>query len=515
MSGTETEAVTAGRGLGAPPDSDARGDGDGDGEIWCLGPHEAPDLYELLGTGLRGGEGTTWRARYTGRLASPLPRAVKVLARPASAAAGWPSADDEQAWRDQLALRQHHECEHLVRLFGVFPARAPHLVGQVARAADVVVVDMEFVPGLTLSALVREAPTTRAAVVERLKALVGVCEGLAALHSVEASSGNPAVHRDVTPANCVVHPQRGGVLLDLTTLQLALDDGDPAGRHTPGYSAPEVLADARAPRLPSADVYAVGALAAFCLLGESPPADPDEAASRVRAACRRLGLPGSVAELVLAPLAADPARRPVEVEQWAQRLVRQASRPVRRRRLVIGSSAAALAVAAGVVVVLVAPGDEGGGSAAVPGAAVRGSIDSPADGATVPDCSRFTGTATAGGEGRALVLASRNLVNRDPIHYVEPVVGYDRPRASASWTGSFWFNENAVGQSFEVSLVDVDLGGLQTSLAAKDPVAQDAVVLAGKSLDSVVLTRGPGADGATDCLLEEAYSADDAAGDGS
>ena len=507
MSGTEAEAVTAGEGLGPPTDP-----GSDSGGTWCLGPHEAPDLYELLGAGLRGGEGTTWRARYTGRLASPLPRAVKVLTRPASAAAGWPSADDEQVWRDQLALRQHHESEHLVRLFGVFPARAPHLRGQVARAADVVVVDMEFVPGPTLAALVRETPTTRAAVVERMRALVGVCEGLAALHSVEASSGNPAVHRDVSPANCVVHPERGGVLIDLGTLQLAPGGEDPRGRHTPEYSAPEVLADTRAARLPSADVYAVGAVAAFCLLGEDPPAVPDDAERRVQEACRRLGLPASVAAQVLAPLAHDPEQRPDGLVSWAQRLLREVSRPRRRRRLVIGWSAAALAVAAGGVVVLLDRDDVAADPPALAGVAPTGSIGSPPNGATVLDCSRFAGTATVGREGRALVLASRNLVNRDPLHYVEPVVGYDHPSStgtSESWQGSFWFNEQSVGQSFEVSLVEVDLADLQVSLAAKDPVADDAVVLGGTVLDSVVLTRGPGADGVTDCLLETAYGAAD------
>lgn len=505
MSGAEAQRVTAGGAAGSSGAADALPLGEGE---WCVGPHEAPDVYELLGAGLRGGEGTTWRARYTGGLVSPLPRAVKVLQRPAGTSAAWPSADDEQVWRDQLALRQHHESDHLVRLFGVFPARAPHLRGQVAKAPDVVVVDMEFVPGPTLDELVRSAPASRAAVAERFAALVGLCRGLAALHSTEASSGNPAVHRDVTPSNCVVHPQRGGVLIDFGTLQLGPGGTDPAGRHTAAYAAPEVLADPFAPQLPSSDAYAAGAVAASCLLGEDPPRDPAEAAERVREACRALRLPPSVAAGVAAALSPDPVDRPVDLVAWAERLHAAVVRRRRPRAAVVGVAGAAAAALVAVAVVVPRGGAADGGAALSRGVVAQGSIDSPPDGSVVPDCSRFTGTATTGA-GRTVVLAARNLVNRDPIHYVEPVVGYDRPRTSPQWQGSFWFNEQSVGQSFEVSLVDVDLAALQASLALRDPAADDAVVLRGAVLDSVVLTRGPGADGVTDCLLETAHGSAD------
>jgi hypothetical protein len=46
------------------------------------GPADEPDRWQLLGTGLPGGEGTTWQARYLGGLRAPLPRAVKMLRRP-------------------------------------------------------------------------------------------------------------------------------------------------------------------------------------------------------------------------------------------------------------------------------------------------------------------------------------------------------------------------------------------------------------------------------------------------
>lgn len=38
------------------------------------GPPEAPDRFELLGEGIRGGEGLTWRASYHGALRSALPQ---------------------------------------------------------------------------------------------------------------------------------------------------------------------------------------------------------------------------------------------------------------------------------------------------------------------------------------------------------------------------------------------------------------------------------------------------------
>ena len=63
------------------PDADLPDAADG----WFVGPDPDPDRYELVGSGLRGGEGTTWKARYRGELDAPLDVAVKQL-RPAAGA---------------------------------------------------------------------------------------------------------------------------------------------------------------------------------------------------------------------------------------------------------------------------------------------------------------------------------------------------------------------------------------------------------------------------------------------
>lgn len=71
------------------------------------GPADDPDRYELVGDGISGGEGTTRRARYHGRLQAPLPLAVKQLRPPPGAAPGWPSEQDRRLWQDQAELLRH------------------------------------------------------------------------------------------------------------------------------------------------------------------------------------------------------------------------------------------------------------------------------------------------------------------------------------------------------------------------------------------------------------------------
>jgi hypothetical protein len=56
---------------------------DGDGESapngYWVGAADDPDRYELLGDGISGGEGTTFKARYHGEAGEPLIVAVKQL----------------------------------------------------------------------------------------------------------------------------------------------------------------------------------------------------------------------------------------------------------------------------------------------------------------------------------------------------------------------------------------------------------------------------------------------------
>ena len=320
---------------------------------WFVGPPEAPERYELLGPGLRGGEGVTWRARYRGHLSAPLPLAVKVLHRPSDAGPQWPSAEDRSRWHDQTTLLRHLRPEHVVRVNEISAGPAPHRLGEPLDPAYSVFIEMEWVPGPTLAERVRGHPATRATLPERIGWLADACEGLAHLHSHTRTEGNPTVHRDVTPANCIINPTRGLVLIDVSTLQLPTDGLDLAGRHTPAYSAPEVLADPYRPRGPEADVYAIGAMTVFCLTGEDPPSIQDDGI-RVRRSLqhviRELALKPQLLEHVLAALDPDPARRPGDLLSWAARLRALA---VPRRTVLAGRAARRprVVAAAGLVVV--------------------------------------------------------------------------------------------------------------------------------------------------------------------
>lgn len=79
--------------------------------LWA-GPADDPDRFELLGPGLAGGEGTTFKARYHGDGGTPLPVAVKRLSRPVGASVSWPSRTDWDRWRDQVHVIQ--QCEALI-----------------------------------------------------------------------------------------------------------------------------------------------------------------------------------------------------------------------------------------------------------------------------------------------------------------------------------------------------------------------------------------------------------------
>jgi hypothetical protein len=306
---------------------------------WFAGPHGDPDRFELLGSGLVGGEGNTWRGRYHGELAAPLTLAVKELRRPPHAPESWPSPIDVRRWDDQRALLQYMRIDHLVTVLDIFVGPAPHLPGTgPGRSQDTPYVVMEWVPGPTLADELSGCPASAASLDERLAHVQHVAEALTALHSQTASAGNPTLHRDVKPTNCILDPRRGVVLVDVGTMR-RMDDGyDHDGFHTPAYTAPEVLANPRAPRAASSDLYSLGALAYFCVVGEDPPvANQPEADRQIEArlteaarAARIADVRGFVQHLRLM-LDASAHRRPADARSWSRRLRSLAA--LRRRPL--------------------------------------------------------------------------------------------------------------------------------------------------------------------------------------
>ncbi|MDY6055577.1 protein kinase domain-containing protein [Micrococcus sp.] len=171
---------------------------------------------------------------------------------------------------------------------------------------------MEFVPGRTLRAVLREqAPLSPA---RALRLLRPVLDGLAAAHRAGL------VHRDVKPENVLVRDD-GRVTVADFGLARAATGHTSAGQAvlgTPAYLAPEHIlgepSDARA------DVYAVGIMAFEMLTGRQPYTADTALQVAYRHVNERVpvpstltpGLPERIDDLVLWCTEPDPADRPAD-----------------------------------------------------------------------------------------------------------------------------------------------------------------------------------------------------------
>ncbi|MFI2713622.1 serine/threonine-protein kinase [Micromonospora sp. NPDC018662] len=185
---------------------------------------------------------------------------------------------------------------------------------------------MELVAGQTLADRLAGGPL---AWPDAVRTAGQVAAALAAAHRIGV------VHRDVKPAN-VMLTETGAKVLDFGIAAPAgprQPTTGPAGEPlagTPAYFAPERLDPG--PTHPAGDVYALGALLYRSLTGRPPlPVRTWDDVVDLRdrrppvPPLRVPGLPADVAELTLACLALDPARRPTAA-QVADRL--GAGRPV-------------------------------------------------------------------------------------------------------------------------------------------------------------------------------------------
>ncbi|NJP34474.1 serine/threonine-protein kinase [Micromonospora thermarum] len=159
------------------------------------------------------------------------------------------------------------------------------------------------------------------------------------------------VHRDIKPGN-VMLTATGAKVLDFGIAALAGPDHPLAGQTgellmgTPAYFAPERMRPG--PPDPASDVYALGALLYRTLTGRAPlRVDSWEDAVDVHARGVTVpppavpGLPADVAQLTLACLAADPARRPTAAQVAAHlRATRPASSPANPPTAVLPAVAA-------------------------------------------------------------------------------------------------------------------------------------------------------------------------------
>ncbi|GAA4576154.1 hypothetical protein GCM10023176_46920 [Micromonospora coerulea] len=170
---------------------------------------------------------------------------------------------------------------------------------------------MELVEGRTLADRLTTGPL---AWPEAVRVAGQVAAALAAAHRIGV------VHRDVKPGN-VMLTETGAKVLDFGIATLAGPRHPLAGQTgelmmgTPAYFAPERMTPG--PANPASDVYALGALLYRTLTGRAPlPVQTWEDVLDVQARrtpvppLRVSGLPADIAELTLACLSPDPARRP-------------------------------------------------------------------------------------------------------------------------------------------------------------------------------------------------------------
>ncbi|MFF7443498.1 class IV lanthionine synthetase LanL [Streptomyces sp. NPDC008122] len=182
----------------------------------------------------------------------------------------------------------------------------------------------EEVPGVTLRTWVAEHFRDVGGEHYRADALAQVGR---LVDLVAAAHDRGLVLRDFTPGNVMVRPDGELRLIDLELAVHEDEDALPSRVGTPGFSAPERLADA--PVRPSADYYSLGATACFVLAGKVPnllaeePADtPTEQrlAAWLTACTRPLRLPDGVVDMILGLMRDDPA------ERWDPHRAREALR---------------------------------------------------------------------------------------------------------------------------------------------------------------------------------------------
>jgi len=139
--------------------------------------------------------------------------------------------------------------------------------------------------------------------------VLGIGESIAA--GLAAAHRKGIIHGDIKPDNIFVD-EEGGIKVGDFGLAGFHGKGT-AIYHTPGYTAPEILAG-RLTMTPQSDLYALGATLFELILQTLPPEDPASRAARLQE------LPGPVAEVLAMALQEDPARRPASAQDYRQAL---------------------------------------------------------------------------------------------------------------------------------------------------------------------------------------------------
>jgi hypothetical protein len=255
--------------------------------------HDHAD-YEVLRPLGSGGMSSVYLARVRGSSASLC--VLKTIASVDTIADPQWRAEAAQCLRQEAALLQQLDHPHICRVLDWL------------HGAQVDVLVLEYVPGLTLEQRLTRAdgqggtlPGAPLPLAEALAHSISVAEVLEYLTSLP----QPLIHHDIKPANLIVRPDDGRlVLVDFGGAALHTPATAQTPRQenygTPGYAAPEQY---KGLSTHASDIYGLGATLYHLLTdddpGEHPMAFPQLAT-----------LPPAVADALRPALERDPAARP-------------------------------------------------------------------------------------------------------------------------------------------------------------------------------------------------------------
>ena len=202
----------------------------------------------------------------------------------------------------------------------------------------------EWIDGEPLDAAVERHGTAAG-----LRWVGDVSRALAALHEARAPDApDGVVHGDVKPSNVRVTPEGSAKLIDFGFSRAHDANSAVGGVGTYRWRAPELVTGERGPS-PASDVWGIGALAYWVVVGEPPALDVlTEVHDRLTDAALEKGFVNAteLASHVATLLEADPARRVRDLGRWADEL----DRIVQRRRHVRWLRRPALVAAVGALI---------------------------------------------------------------------------------------------------------------------------------------------------------------------
>jgi serine/threonine protein kinase len=293
--------------------------------LWT-GPREDPRRYrvdlvdgELLSTG-DGGEGLVFQA--TMRLHGDERRVALKMHTSLT--------HKDFAWFSQ---RARSLCDidhpHIMQMVDVFVGTALVNSDEIDDDAfNVMYTVADWVPGLSLPAALETSN-----VVAGLRWVSEVARATAYLHALRSPNfPEGVIHRDIKPSNVRITTDQRAVLIDFGIARPHQKGDLTEGAGTYLWKAPEVVGGPGDPG-PASDVWGVGALAYWVLMGEPPRLEGAEVARRLLTPVAShvgvpdpVGLSRAIAEL----LETHPNDRPTDLLRWADELSVSLSRKRRR-----------------------------------------------------------------------------------------------------------------------------------------------------------------------------------------